>query len=74
MTFRQYIQRRRRSRSFAGHFVHDAKHDPDFPDAATWQEVKEYLHSVHACWQAVSGARRTWRRYRAYLRIRTEAA
>ena len=65
MSFRSYLASRRITRSPSGHFTLDARADPDFPDATTWEELREYLERIGAADVAVAAGRRVWD---AYLR------
>lgn len=69
-TFTAYIRLWEERRTFAGHFVHDAIRDPDFPNPKSWRELQRYLESCRACNAAFEGARIVWREYRKQRRKR----
>lgn len=73
MTFKRYLSRRRITATPPGDFVDDARSDPTFPDAESWDEVRDYLMLRGAAPVAVAAARSAWRSYLRSQR-RREAA
>jgi putative DNA primase/helicase len=43
ISFKEYLNRRRRTDTPEGDFVEDAKRDRNLPDATTWEELEMYL-------------------------------
>ena len=69
MRFREYVlQKRRITDTPAGDFTADARRDRGrFPDASTWEEVRDYLWTRSACGAAVEAGREVWRQYERYV-------
>jgi hypothetical protein len=66
-SFRDYLMGRRITDTPEGDFVGDAKRDPLFLDATTWDEVESHLRSGSACPEAIKAARNVWRQYEARI-------
>jgi hypothetical protein len=65
MSFKIYVQGRRRGAKPQDDFIAHAQADRLMPDAASWPELKAYLLSCGASPGAIDSARMVWRAYRA---------
>jgi hypothetical protein len=63
MSFREYIARRRITKTPAGDFTEDARSDDRLPDATSWEELEAYLRERRACHEIVEAARQVWNGY-----------
>ena len=63
ISFKQYLQRRRRTDTPQGYFAEDAGRDRNFPDAKMWGQVESYLWRRGADGDVIAAAQKVWRRY-----------
>lgn len=65
--FREYVRRRKyhygRGNASSWHFIAVARGDPEFPDAASWPELREYLETRDLPPDLMAAARVVWRSY-----------
>ena len=67
--FRTWIMTRARvTDNPAGDFIHDARHDPQFPEVRTREQLIGYLRLRGACEDPIQAADPVWRRWRDYRR------
>ena len=71
-SFQQYIRRQRVGRSGCNVSVYDfcldARSDPEFPNPKSKRHLVAWLHSQHACSEAIQAAEYVWNNFRAYQR------
>ena len=68
MSFKTYVNNRRRGPNPQGDFIEHAQRTPDLPDVSTWEELRGYLLMRDACPGAIESARSVWKSYRARRR------
>lgn len=68
MSFKSYLEARRVTRHPNGHFVLEARADPEFPAAESWAAIRGYLDTVRACDAAMKAGYAVWRGFRRQTR------
>ena len=68
MSFKTYVNNRRRGPNPQGDFIEHARKAADLPDASSWEELRIYLLRRDACPGAIESARSVWKSYRAVQR------
>lgn len=68
MSFKTYVNNRRRGPNPQGDFIDHARKTADLPDVSNWEELRGYLLMRDACPGAIDSARSVWKSYRAVQR------